>query len=134
MHRKHTQAKISYELKSQSGGSNEQSKSSTWGRSHRPFPRRVFAPGFQASSGVRREELPVGCFYARGRRGLRQDQDAVPERGACVRRQGKVQLFLPIAEDLLPERIGCKQPVATSVPVGRIARVLGMVEDGDRDR
>src|ERR671930_750717 len=60
-------------------------------------------------------------------------QDAVPERRGLSGLQRGVQRLLAVAERLLPQRIRREQAVAARVPVGGIARIARMIEDGDAD-
>ena len=61
------------------------------------------------------------------------EQDAVTEGGRFALFEGEIKLWGFGFEDFRAERVGGKEPVAAGVPVGRVAGVFGMVEDGDDD-
>ena len=39
----------------------------------------------------------------------------------------------PLAEYLLSQRVGGKQAITSRVPIGRVTRIGGMIDDGDAD-
>src|SRR5580700_3434028 len=83
---------------------------------------------------IRRDELLVSGFGSLGREDRRRDQNTITESHTCVRSQRKIQLLLTVAENLLAERVSGEKAVAARVPVSGESGILGMVENGDRDR
>ena len=83
------------------------------------------------SSVIGGHEVFVGGFRSFGSGDRGRDQDAVAEGGPGARGEGKIQLFLAIAEDFLAERIGSKKAVTAGMPISRKAGIGGMIEDGD---
>ena len=63
--------------------------------------------------------------------GLGEQKDAIAEDRGLIFLQGEVQGWLFGVEDGLAQRICGEETVAAGVPVGRVAGVAGVVDDGD---
>src|SRR5271155_585243 len=83
---------------------------------------------------IRRDELFVRGFGGLGGGDVGTNQDAIPESDAGVGGQGKIQLFLPVAEDFLAEGVGGEETVAAGMPVRWKTGIRGVIENGDGHR
>src|SRR5262245_14455013 len=81
-----------------------------------------------------RRELAEFAVDAIRRRFPFQHDDPIAERHGRFGLEREVQLLAPVAEHLLAERVRREQPVAARVPVRRMAWILRVIDDRDRDR
>ena len=64
-------------------------------------------------------------------RGVGVEDDAIAEGGGLALLEGEVEGRALGVEDVRAQRVGGEEAVAAGVPVGGVAGVAGVVEDGD---